>query len=69
MWRCGTGTRSPRTRSAIKADGIQRLVVLPLYPQFSISTSGSSLRVLEREFYQDEALRQVRNVVIPAWPN
>jgi len=54
---------------AIKADGIQRLVVLPLYPQFSISTSGSSLRELEREFYADQTLRQVRNVVIPAWYN
>ena len=30
---------------AIKRDGIERLVVVPLYPQFSISTSGSSLRV------------------------
>jgi len=27
---------------------ITRLVVLPLYPQFSISTSGSSLRLLEQ---------------------
>ena len=34
----------------IKADGITKLVVLPLYPQFSISTSGSSLRLLEQIF-------------------
>ena len=27
----------------IKNDGITRLIVLPLYPQFSISTTGSSL--------------------------
>eukprot|EP00316_Scyphosphaera_apsteinii_P004633 CAMPEP_0119314286 /NCGR_PEP_ID=MMETSP1333-20130426/32303_1 /TAXON_ID=418940 /ORGANISM="Scyphosphaera apsteinii, Strain RCC1455" /LENGTH=516 /DNA_ID=CAMNT_0007319367 /DNA_START=39 /DNA_END=1590 /DNA_ORIENTATION=+ len=53
----------------VKADGIQRLVVLPLYPQFSISTSGSSLRLLERQFYQDQELRQLKNVVIPAWYN
>ena len=32
---------------SIKRDGVSRLVVLPLYPQFSISTSGSSLRLLE----------------------
>jgi len=31
----------------IKEDNVTRLVVLPLYPQFSISTSGSSLRLLE----------------------
>jgi len=54
---------------AIKADGIERLVVLPLYPQFSISTSGSSLRLLERVFYSDQELRQLKNVVIPAWYN
>lgn len=35
---------------AIRRDNIQALVVVPLYPQFSISTTGSSLRVLQREF-------------------
>ena len=44
--------------AAIKRDGVERLVILPLYPQFSISTSGSSLRVLESEFYADQELRQ-----------
>ena len=34
----------------IRKDAIQALVILPLYPQFSISTSGSSLRVLQEEF-------------------
>lgn len=34
----------------IKADNVTRLVVLPLYPQFSISTSGSSLRLLEEVY-------------------
>jgi len=33
----------------IKKDGIDALVVIPLYPQFSISTSGSSLRTLQEE--------------------
>jgi ferrochelatase len=32
----------------IKRDGIEDLVILPLYPQFSISTSGSSFRLLEK---------------------
>ena len=62
----------PYTDEAIeemKRDGIQRMVVLPLYPQFSISTSGSSLRLLEREFYADQEMRQLKNVVIPAWYN
>jgi protoporphyrin/coproporphyrin ferrochelatase len=34
----------------IKRDGIERLVVLPLYPQYSISTSGSSLKELLQLF-------------------
>ncbi|CAN1299958.1 Ferrochelatase-2, chloroplastic [Linum perenne] len=33
-----------------KKDRITKLVVLPLYPQFSISTTGSSLRVLQSIF-------------------
>jgi ferrochelatase len=41
----------PFTESAVadlKADGIDEVVVLPLYPHFSISTSGSSFRELQR---------------------
>ncbi|MBA0868819.1 hypothetical protein Goshw_019223 [Gossypium schwendimanii] len=34
----------------IKLDRIKKLVVLPLYPQFSISTTGSSIRVLQHIF-------------------
>ncbi|PNW81027.1 hypothetical protein CHLRE_07g339750v5 [Chlamydomonas reinhardtii] len=51
----------------IKADGVTRLVILPLYPQFSISTSGSSLRLLESLFKSDIALKSLRHTVIPSW--
>ncbi|KAM7260427.1 hypothetical protein ACFE04_016168 [Oxalis oulophora] len=51
----------------IKKDGITKLVVLPLYPQFSISTSGSSLRLLERIFREDEYLANMQHTVIPSW--
>ena len=34
----------------IRKDRINALVIVPLYPQFSISTSGSSLRILQEEF-------------------
>lgn len=51
----------------IKKDGITKLVVLPLYPQFSISTSGSSLRLLERIFREDEYLVKMQHTVIPSW--
>jgi ferrochelatase len=48
----------PFTESAvadIKADGIDQVVVLPLYPHFSISTSGSSFRELQRLRQADAA--------------
>ncbi|XP_021889834.1 ferrochelatase-2, chloroplastic-like [Carica papaya] len=51
----------------IKRDGITKLVVLPLYPQFSISTSGSSLRLLESLFREDEYLVNMQHTVIPSW--
>jgi protoheme ferro-lyase len=49
---------NPFTEEAIeriKRDHIKKLVILPLYPQFSISTSGSSFRVLE-EMWQAGSL-------------
>lgn len=52
----------------IKNDGVTSLVVLPLYPQFSVSTSGSSLRLLERILKEDAYLsKHVKHVVIPSW--
>ncbi|KAI5065771.1 hypothetical protein GOP47_0018395 [Adiantum capillus-veneris] len=51
----------------IKKDRISKLVVLPLYPQFSISTSGSSLRLLEEIFREDEYLVNMHHTVIPSW--
>ncbi len=51
----------------IKRDRIDRLVILPLYPQFSISTSGSSFRLLEQIWQEDPALAQIEYTVIPSW--
>ena len=51
----------------MKRDGVTRLVVLPLYPQFSITTSGSSLRLLEKMFREDEYLVKMQHTVIPSW--
>jgi ferrochelatase len=51
----------------IKRDGIERLVVLPLYPQFSISTSGSSFRLLERIWLEDPALQRIVYTAVPSW--
>jgi ferrochelatase len=51
----------------VKRDGVNKLVILPLYPQFSISTSGSSLRLLEAIFKSDPALQGLPHTVIPSW--
>jgi ferrochelatase len=51
----------------IKRDGIEKLVILPLYPQFSISTSGSSFRLLERLWLEDPTLQRIVYTVIPSW--
>ncbi|WP_298613769.1 ferrochelatase [uncultured Thermosynechococcus sp.] len=53
----------------IKADHIRDLVILPLYPQFSISTSGSSFRLLESLWQQDPELQKIRYTLIPSWYN
>ena len=51
----------------IKRDQIEELVILPLYPQFSISTSGSSFRQLERIWADDPELAKVKYTVVPSW--
>ncbi len=51
----------------IKEEHIQKLVILPLYPQFSISTSGSSFRLLKQMWEDDYELRKIEYTVIPSW--
>lgn len=60
----------PFTESAvadIKADAIDEVVVLPLYPQFSISTSGSSFRELQRLRLTDLQFSQLPIRCIRSW--
>ena len=60
----------PFTESAvadIKADGMDEVVVLPLYPQFSISTSGSSFRLLDRLRQDDPAFARLPLRTIGSW--
>ncbi|GBF99709.1 ferrochelatase [Raphidocelis subcapitata] len=61
---------NPYTEEALEQvvrDGIEKLVILPLYPQFSISTSGSSLRLIEALFRGDPAFGALQHTVIPSW--
>ena len=60
----------PYTEEAIAQltqDNIEHLVILPLYPQFSISTSGSSFRLLEKLWQEDPKLQHIDYTVIPSW--
>ena len=60
----------PFTESAVadmKADGIEQVVVLPLYPHLSISTSGSSFRELQRLRQGDERFAQLPLRAIRSW--
>lgn len=53
---------------AIRKDKIKALVILPLYPQFSISTSGSSLRVLQEDFAREAtSYGDMVHTVVPSW--
>ena len=48
-------------------ENTKHLVILPLYPQFSISTSGSSFRLLEKLWQQNPKLQQMAYNAIPSW--
>ena len=60
----------PFTEEAVarmKSDNLSDLVILPLYPHFSISTSGSSFRLLEELWKEDSELQKINYTVIPSW--
>ncbi|MGV0105186.1 ferrochelatase [Nostoc sp. DSM 114167] len=60
----------PYTEEAIAQitqDRVEHLVILPLYPQFSISTSGSSFRLLDKLWREDPKLQPIDYTVIPSW--
>lgn len=51
-------------------DGINRLVIIPLYPQYSISTTGSSIRLLDQIMREDTVAwdpRKIDHTVVPDW--
>jgi protoporphyrin/coproporphyrin ferrochelatase len=60
----------PTTEEAVESmvrDGINRLVVLPLYPQFSISTTRGSTRHLVKVLESRGGLRHIRRHYITYW--
>lgn len=60
----------PSTEKALEQiirDGITELIVLPLYPQFSVSTTGSSFKDFVAQIDQRGGLRQIRRRYITHW--
>jgi protoporphyrin/coproporphyrin ferrochelatase len=60
----------PFTETAIDEivrDGITELIALPLYPQFSVSTTGSSFKDFVSQLDQRGALRHIRRRYITRW--
>jgi len=55
------------TIGQIKRDGITKLVVLPLYPQYSISTTGSSLKEVDQLWATDRELQTIERITIKSW--
>ncbi|MFN3925734.1 MAG: ferrochelatase [Pseudanabaenaceae cyanobacterium] len=51
----------------IQADGITQLAVIPLYPQYSISTSGSSLKLVDKIWQSQPQLRQIQRHTVKSW--
>jgi protoporphyrin/coproporphyrin ferrochelatase len=51
----------------IQRDEIEQLVILPLYPQFSISTSGSSFRSIAKIWKENPRLQPPKYTAIADW--
>ncbi len=52
---------------AMRRDGIRRAVVLTLYPQYSVATTGSSLRELERALKRTGLERAFDFTIVDRW--
>ncbi len=60
----------PLTQNAIEEilhDGVTELIVLPLYPQFSVSTTGSSCKDFIARLDHRGGLRHIRRRYITRW--
>lgn len=56
------------TLKQMQKDGIQRAVAFSQYPQFSYSTTGSSINELERQIVKLDPQRKIKWSIIDRWP-
>jgi len=50
--------------AAIEKDGVDRIVLLPLYPQFSKSTTGSSVKEWKRQISEKPNLKNIPTEIV-----
>jgi protoporphyrin/coproporphyrin ferrochelatase len=55
------------TVDRIVADGVTELVVLPLFPHFSVSTTGTSTKEVARAFAERGGVRSLRRHYVTRW--
>lgn len=61
---------TPSTSDAladVMSDGVDRLVILPLYPHYSEGLTGSSLREVERVMHLDPSFKDLPTTIVPTW--
>lgn len=58
---------TPEALEAMKADGIERAVAFTQYPQYSCSTTGSSMNELYRQLQELDPQRKMKWSVIDRW--
>jgi protoporphyrin/coproporphyrin ferrochelatase len=51
----------------IVRDGVDELILLPLYPQFSVSTTGSSFKDFETLMDKRNGFRSISHRYVPQW--
>ncbi len=57
------------TLDAVERRGVERLVVLPLFPQYSVTTTGSGFRSLERLIRERPAFAGIDIRWVSSWQN
>ncbi|KAG0209956.1 ferrochelatase hem15 [Mortierella sp. GBA30] len=60
---------TPEALAEMKADGIERAVAFTQYPQYSCSTTGSSMNELYRQLQELDPERKMKWSVIDRWHN
>lgn len=61
---------SPFTEDALdemRSDGVERAIIFSQYPQYSCATSGSSLNVVYKYFYQNGFPKDLKLSIIDRW--